>query len=213
MPSASDDERNDAMRIRALLFTPVLVAMAVLGLGASAASAAKLYTNSAHSAFVPVGTTATGTSSGVALLSGSTVVNSCTSSSLTLSLTDNGSVSRTVSANIISPSTFSGCRLATTANVATPWRLSVTGAHTVVSGVDIFSSTAVRAVSVTFAGGTYTGDLTTGVTAQQPDAARAPLSLVLDRASRLSGPLTSNGQVTGTYTLTGTAAAYSLGDN
>jgi hypothetical protein len=198
------------MRIRALLFTPVLVAMAMLGLGASAASAVGLYTDSAHTAFVPAGTTAVASSSGIALLSGSTVVNSCTSSSLTLSLTDNGSVSRTVSANVIPPSSFSGCRLATTANLATPWRVQIVGSCTIPSSNEVWGAS-VRAVSVTFAGGTYTGDLTTGVTAQQPVMGRHPVSLVFANAARLSGPLTSNGAVTGTYTLIGLAANYSLG--
>jgi hypothetical protein len=196
------------MRIRAFLFTPVLVAMAILGIGSSVASAATLYTDSSHTAAVAVGTTAVGTSGSVTLSSGSTVVNSCTSSSLTLSLTTNsgGTVVGDVTAG-----SFSGCRLATTANTATHWRLQVTGSGTTVGSNTVFASTTVRAVSVTFAGGTYTGDLTSGVVAQQPVAGGAPLSLVLTNASRLAGPLTSNGQVTGTYTLTGAAAAYSLG--
>jgi hypothetical protein len=195
------------MRIRALLFAPVLAAMAVIGIGSSVASAAMLYTNSTHVTAVAVGTTAVATSDTVTLASGSTTVNSCTSSSLTLSL--NGNSGGTVSANVTGGS-FSGCRLFTTANTATPWRVVITGSGTTLGGNTIFANASIRAVSVTFAGGNYTGDLTSGVTAQQPVSGE-PVSISLSNASRLAGPLTSNGQVTGAYTLTGVASAYSLG--
>jgi hypothetical protein len=188
------------MRIRALLFTPVLVAMAALGVGSSVASAATLYTDSTLRTPVALGATAVGTAGVVTLSSGTTTVNSCSSSSLNLSLVTNSGGN--VVANVTGGS-FTGCRYPTTVNAtaAAPWRLTVTGT------ASPFTAT-VRAVSVTFLGGTYTGDLLTGVTA----LSGAPLSLVLNNASRLAGPLTSNGTVTGTYRLTGTpASSWALG--
>jgi hypothetical protein len=67
-------------------------------------------------------------------------------------------------------------------------------------------------VSVNFAGGTYTGNLTTNIDAQQPTAKGAPLSLKLTQAGTLTGPLTNDGTVVATYKLTGTSAKYSLGN-
>jgi hypothetical protein len=145
----------------------------------------------------------------VALKSGTTTVNSCTSSSLNLLLVDNGATSGSAVANVTSGS-FSGRRLPTTANTATPWRLTITGSPTRIGGSDVFAAQ-VRAASVTFAADTYTGNLTTGVSASELTTVGAPVSLVLSSASRLSGPLTSNGQVAGTYTLVGGAANCSLG--
>jgi hypothetical protein len=113
----------------------------------------------------------------------------------------------------VTSGTFAGCRNTMTANTITHWRLQVTGSGVVVGSNTVFSSATVRAVSLSFAGGTYTGDLTSGVTASQPISADAPVSLVLANASRIVGPLTGSGsgQITGTYTLTGLAASYSLG--
>jgi hypothetical protein len=73
-------------------------------------------------------------------------------------------------------------------------------------------SASVGGVSVNFAGGTYTGNLTTNIDAQQPTAKGAPLSLKLTQAGTLTGPLTNDGTVVATYKLTGTSAKYSLGN-
>ena len=70
----------------------------------------------------------------------------------------------------------------------------------------------VDGVSVNFANGNYTGNLTTGISASQPTKAGAPLTLTLTKAGTLTGPLTSDGLVTATYKFTGAAAKYSLGN-
>jgi hypothetical protein len=198
------------MRHRVLLFSSVLAIMASMGIAGGVASAATLYTSSSHVAAVPVGTTAVATAGTVVLTSGSTTVNSCTSSSLNLSLTQNSG--GMVVADVTGGS-FAGCRLATTVNAccARLWHVIVTGAAIIVGLNTLWNSVTARNVSVTFAGGTYTGDLTTGIVAQQPVSGGAPVSIALNNAAKLAGPLTSNGQVTGTYTLTGAAASYSLG--
>jgi hypothetical protein len=177
-------------------------------IGAASSMAATLYTTKAHTTPVAVGTTAVGKSGVVSLFSGKTKVNSCKSSLLDLKVTTNSG--GTVAAQITG-GTFTTCSLATTVNA--PWNpgLQVTGAG-VVKGTKTVFSASVGGVSVNFAGGTYTGNLTTNITASQPTGAGAPLSLVLTKSGSLSGPLTSDGVVTATYKLTGAAAKYSLGN-
>jgi hypothetical protein len=196
------------MRIRALLFTPVLVALSVLGVGASVASAATLYTNSAHTTPVPVGTTMVATANAVRMLTGTTTVNSCSSWTLNLSVTSN---SGGRSGWDVYGGSFSGCRLAITGNFSPPWRFVVTGSGAASGSNTVFSSASLTGVSLTFAGGTYTGDLTSGVTASQPTSAGAPICLVFTNASHLSGPLASNLLLSSTACLTGAAASDSLG--
>lgn len=196
------------MKVRTLAAT-VATSAAVLGtIGAGSSMAATLYTTKAHTTKVALGTTAVGTSGTVTLYSGSTVVNSCTSSSLKLKLTKNGG--GTVAASITGGS-FSGCKLATTVNA--PWSpgLQITGSG-VVNGLNTQFAATVGGVSVNFAGGKYTGNLTTHLHAAEPTSAGAPVKLVLNKAAHLTGPLTSDGLVTATYKLTGAAAYYSLGN-
>jgi hypothetical protein len=185
------------------------VSAAALGTaGVGSSMAATLYTTAAHTTVVPVGTTAVGTSGVVSLYSGSTKVNSCKKSSLDLTLNTNSG--GTVAASITG-GTFTSCSLATTVNA--PWSpgLQVTGSGVVKGANTVFSAT-VDGVSVNFAGGTYTGNLTTNIDAQQSTKKGAPLTLVLKKTGSLSGPLTSDGVVTATYKFTGAAAKYSLGN-
>jgi hypothetical protein len=188
----------------------VAASAAALGVTAGSSMAATLYTTKAHTTPVKVGTTATGASGTVSLYSGTTKVNSCTSSKLKLKLTQNSG--GTVAASITGGS-FSGCKLATTVNA--PWTpgLQVSGSG-VVSGTNtVWSNTSVDGVSVNFAGGTYSGNLTTNIVAEQNTTKGAPLTLKLTQAGTLSGPLTSDGTVVATYKLTGTAPSkWSLGD-
>jgi hypothetical protein len=187
------------------------VSAAALGTaGVGSSMAATLYTTAAHTATVPVGTTAVGTSGVVSLFSGKTKVNSCKKSSLDLTLTQNSG--GTVAAHITG-GTFTSCSLATTVT-GTPWSpgLVVTGSGVASGKNTVFKSTSVGGVSVAFAGGTYTGNLTTNIDAQQATAKGAPLTLVLKKTGSLSGPLTNDGVVTATYKFTGAAAKYSLGN-
>jgi len=187
------------------------VSAAALGTaGVGSSMAATLYTTAAHTTAVPVGTTAVGTSGVVSLYSGKTKVNSCKKSSLDLKLTQNSG--GTVAAQITS-GTFTSCSLATTVT-GTPWSpgLVVSGSGVASGTKTVWSNTSVGGVSVEFAGGTYTGNLTTNITASQPTGKGAPLSLVLKKSGSLSGPLTNDGVVTATYKFTGAAAKYSLGN-
>lgn len=194
------------MKVKTLAVTVAASAAALGTMGAGSAFAATLYTTSAHTKAVKVGTTATGTSGVVSLYSSGSKVNSCKSSTLKLKLTANSG--GTVAAEITGGS-FANCSLATT--VDAPWTpgLQITGSGTPGGSGTSYAAT-VGGVAVTFAGGKYTGNLTTGVTALQPT--KGALQLQLVNAASLSGPLTSDGTVTATYKLTGTAAKYSLGN-
>jgi hypothetical protein len=198
------------MKMKTFAVTIAASAAAMGTIGAASSMAATLYTTKAHTTPVAVGTTAVGKSGVVSLFSGKTKVNSCKSSSLNLKVTTNSG--GTVAAQITG-GTFTNCSLATTVT-GTPWSpgLQVTGSGVVTGTKTVFSSTSVSGVNVQFAGGTYTGNLTTNITASEPTGAGAPLSLVLKKSGTLTGPLTSDGVVTATYKLTAAAAKYSLGN-
>lgn len=198
------------MKVKTFAVTVAASAAALGTIGAGSSMAATLYTTSAHTTAVAVGTTAVGTSGVVSLFSGKTKVNSCKKSTLDLKVTTNsgGKVAAQITGG-----TFTSCSLATTVT-GTPWSpgLQVTGSGVVTGKNTVFSSTSVGGVNVQFAGGTYTGNLNTNITAQEPTAKGAPLSLVLKKTGTLTGPLTSDGVVTATYKLTGASAKYSLGN-
>ncbi|HTU30095.1 MAG TPA: hypothetical protein VMF07_11990 [Solirubrobacteraceae bacterium] len=195
------------MKVKAFAVS-VATSAAVLGIGAGSSMAATLYTTKAHTKAVKVGTKAVGSSGVVSLYSGSSKVNSCKSSKLNLKLTQNSG--GTVAASITG-GTFSGCNLATTINA--PWTpgLQVSGSGVASGANTVWSNTSVDGVSVNFAGGTYTGNLTTNIVAEESTTKGAPLTLKLTQAGTLSGPLTTDGTVVATYKLTGAAAKYSLG--
>lgn len=199
------------MKVKTFAVTVAASAAAMGTIGAGSSLAATLYTTAAHTTKVAVGTTAVGASGVVSLYSGSTKVNSCTSSKLDIKLTANSG--GTVAAQITG-GTFSGCNLATTVT-GTPWSpgLQVSGSGVVKGTNTVWTNTSVDGVSVQFAGGTYTGNLTTHIDAQQNTAKGHPLVLKLVKSGTLSGPLTQSGVVTATYKLTGTIASkYSLGN-
>jgi hypothetical protein len=197
------------MRNRALLFIPVLAA-AVLGIGASGASAATLFTNTAHTTRVSVGTTATATSEGnIDRTSGATLLNRCPHSSLHLVVEENSDTR--VSIGVVA-STFSACTgIGAVTGVHTPpWTLTITGTGTMIGGSTAYAAT-VHRVTFNIVGGLYAGNLETGVTATQPTAATSPICVDLNAAGTVSGPLTGDGRIDGKYCLTsGAASAFSL---
>ena len=195
------------MRIRALLFVPALAAV-VLGIGVSGASAATLFTSTAHTTRVSVGTTADATSvSPIDLTSGSQLLNRC-HSTLQLALREN---SDTRVAIAVTGSSFSNCSGIgpVTGTHVVPWTLTITGTGRVVGSFWDYSATADNVV-FDLLGGTYTGNLTSGVTITQPLVGTSPICVDLLAAGTVTGPLTGNGRIDGRYCLTGAAAAFSL---
>lgn len=194
------------MRIRSLLFIPALAA-AALAIGASGASAATLFTTTAHTTRVTVGATATATSTTpIVLTSGATKINTCTHSTLHLVLVQNNDVE--VVGNVVAGS-FTPCLNPVTGNFTTPWGLTVSGTGTM-DGAFTRWNARVNNVSFNLLGGTYTGNLTTGITVTQPTVATSPLCLHAANAGFVTGPLTGDGRIDGTYCFSGTAASFSL---
>jgi hypothetical protein len=192
-----DIRKDRLMRIRALLLTPALAA-AALGIGATTASAAPtLFTTAAHTTRVTVGATATATAtSPMVLTSGATTFMSCNHSTLHLRVTANNDTQGLTAA--VHAGSFSPCNSPITGNF--PWQLHVSSNGSFSN--DFFRWNAVMTnVSFNLLGGTYTGNLTTGVTVTQPTAT-SPLCLHLDRAASVSGPATGAGRLDITYCLT-----------
>ena len=140
------------------------------------------------------------------MTSTTTVINRCTHSSLHLTVAQNNDMA--VVGNIVA-SSFTSCLSPLAGNFTTPWRLTVTGTGTT-SGASTSWNAAIDNFSYTYLGGTYAGNLTTGVAATQPTAAAAPICLHLASAGSISGPLTGDGRFDGSYCLSGTSAAFSL---
>jgi hypothetical protein len=195
------------MRVRARLLTPALAATVVLGFGVGGASAATLFTNGGHGTTVAVGATASATAtSPVVLTSATSQLNVCNTSTLNLTLAQNsgGTVVGTITSG-----TFASCNpLPATGLFSPAWKLTVSGSPTTSGGVTSWAAS-VASVGFSLGGGTYTGNLTTGVTARQTGAGGA-VSLNFNDAGTLSGPLTTNGRIDANYSFEGGASTYSL---
>ena len=202
------------MRIRALVLMPPraaavlsLLAAAVLAVGTGHASAATLFTTTGHTTRVPVGATASATAtSPLDWTSGTAVINKCTHSSLHLVFSENSDA--TVVGTVVGGS-FTPCVSAGSGNFGTPWRLTVSGSGTMSATNTVWGAT-IDSVSFNLLGGTYSGNLTTGVTAIQPTVATSPICIRLANAGSLSGPLFGDARLDGQYCLSGSAAAFSL---
>jgi hypothetical protein len=209
------------MRTRLTLLIAMLAVAAVAV--PSAASAATLYTTAAHTTAVPVGTTLTSsiaTGANWNIYSGGTLAETCTSGTLNSKVTQN-------SAGVFKAEVTGG----TFPFSCTPWTMSVeSGGALQVTGSSVANGTNSAWLGATLNGlhvnletglGIYRmiGNFTSatgsppanGVFAQQPTAAKAPVSVILAHASSLTECPFGACNVSTTYTLTGTSAAYSLG--
>jgi hypothetical protein len=196
------------MNIRGLLLITVLAATAIWGVGG--ASAATLFTSAAHTTRVTVGASGTATSGTLALTSGSSVIGLCNDASMGFTIAQNsdaGGVIGTVTS--ASLGACAGGFLSGTPTLTVPWRITVTGTGTT-SGGNVSWPAALHNFRYDMLGGTYTGNLTTGVTAVQPVAGAAPVCLTFTNAGTLAGPLYGAGRLDGQYCFTGTSASWSL---
>jgi hypothetical protein len=180
----------------------------VAGLGlASGASGVSLFTNGTHTTPVAVGSPGTMTATvPFTYTSATSVLNNCSNSSLSLVLTTN--FGGTVAGNFTS-GTFTGCAPLPWSGVfSTPWTLTVSGAPTTSGGVTAWAAQ-ITNVRLMAGGGTYSGNLTTGVTAQQTGAG-GHMCLNLADAGQLAGPLSSNFRIDTNYCFDGSASTWSL---
>jgi len=203
------------MRWRTSLVLSVLSVCATLALGAGSATAATLYNNAAH--FTPVSVGATGslaltspyTWTQVITTTGNTplhaALNTCTQSTLKVRVGRNDG---TVSGTVVT-SAFGGCT--PFALVPTlPWTLVVQGAGTSAPPISHWNA-ALDNFKFVLGGATYSGNITTGVTATEPTTGTAPVCIAFKDALSFSGQLWQNVPTDGTYCFEGAAATWSLG--
>jgi len=198
------------------------LAVAVIGIGASSASAATLYTTAAHTTAVPVGTTLT-----AAIPSGSEhriydkfggLVNVCFGATLSLKVTQN---SAGVFKADATGGTFASCiGIGKEGITVKPGgTLQVSGSSVVNGSNTAWLGTTLKVLTWEIPGLVMKGNFTSaagsppinGVFTQQPTTAKAPVSVVLANAKTLENCGFAECNVSANYTLTGTAAAYSLG--
>lgn len=212
------------MRTRVLLV--VLLAAGALAAGATTAPADTLFTNSDYTARVAVGSTTTLTATGVTLKSGATTVDTCTSASVTTTLTQND---ESALSGALSNGSFNGCTLPIVGDY--PWSFGVnTGTSTrdsrntrTVFSTASWTDVALTYVDlwtdagggITFANTGYSGTLSSGTSMSQ-SAADGGVCLDLNNAGLLSGPsgtLTVAGAFCATQWSTGTTARATLYTN
>ena len=196
------------MRIRTLLLVPVLAAAALGTVGAGGASAATLFTSTAHTTRVTVGATAVATSvAPFDLTSGGTLILRCPHSTLHLVLAENSD--NRVDLSVTGSAIFGCVGLgAVTGTHVPPWTLTITGTGTMVGGFMSYAATMHR-FAFDILGGQYAGNLE-GVTVTQPTVATSPICVDLNNAGSVAGPLVGDGRIDGKYCLTGAAAGFSL---
>lgn len=174
---------------------------------AGPASAATLYTDGTHTTPVAVSTTASASLLSSSITFSGPIDNESPASTLTLSLTQNsGGV---IGADITDGTFPNGNPLSVVGNFDKPWQLVISGS----SSTNVWTSASINNVNVTFGGiDTFTGNLTSGVSATQPSSGPPTVSLV--NAGTLTGspPIGGSGTVTGEYELAGTAASFSIGN-
>jgi hypothetical protein len=195
------------MTRRALLLLPALVST-LMAVGVGEASAATLFTTAAHTTRVTAGATKTITETGspFRLTRSGATIDTCTHAQAHTVQNRNDDV---LVADTIVAAAFAPCNSPFTGNFSTPWKITVSGTGTTSGGFTRWNA-AIDNVSFNFLGGTYTGNLTTGVTVTQPTATGAPICIHLNAAGSVSGPLTGDLRFHSTLCYSGAAALYSL---
>jgi hypothetical protein len=199
------------MRLRMLPLIPVL-ATAALGLTANGASAATLFTNTAHSTRVTVGATASISSANWRWTSGTSgsTMETCNASTFSLTLVQNND-NKVIGA--VNGASFTGCApfptlTPTFSGTSTTWTFTIDGTSTV-SGTRTQWTAALHNFSFDFGNGNYRGNIA-NLTAWQPTASPSPVCIEFASAGSFVGPLTGDGRVDTTYCFEGAAAAWSL---
>jgi hypothetical protein len=211
-------------RIRLLTAT---LAEAVLGITASSASAATLYTTAAHTTAVPVGTVITSaTAVGgpnvypftyTASFAPNAPFEACTSATMAVTVTQNsGGVFKAGPYG----ASLTGCLPSSLTPMLGGSNLQFSGSSVTSGSNTAWLNGAFNNWYMTWPGsyapfvgsfGAATGSPPSkGVFVQQPTTAKAPVSLVLAKAGPVSGNGVS-GWLDATYTFTGASASYSFG--
>jgi hypothetical protein len=195
------------MRVRTLLFLPVLAAT-MAGIAAAGASAATLFVTPSHIQRVPAGTAGSFTSTRSLALTTDTgeVANSCAHSNLGLTVDENTHTRVTMT---VTSTSFSQCSpFSMTGTTSPAWKITVTGTATVSGTTAIWTATAHNVRLDLPSVGTLSGNLETGITVTQPIPGTAPVCINLASARALGGPLVSTWD--GRYCASGASAFWSL---
>jgi len=185
------------------------ISAAALGavVSGDSASAATLFTTSAHTTTVSVGAAASATAtSPLVLTSATSVLNTCTSSTLNMTVDQNSG--GTVSALITSGS-YAVCAPFSMSFTGTSKKI-ITGSPITVAGMTFWTQVTVKHWALDLFNQNYTGDIVSGVTVSQPHAS-GPMCIRFSDAGTVSGPLTGNGRLDGNYCFTGASSGWSLG--
>jgi len=201
------------MRIRAMMFA--LFTAAVIGVGASSASAATLFTNGMFTTLVAPGTAVSATAtSPVVLTSATSALMSCSSSALNGTISDNGSSTGRV-VGMITSGSVAGCTpFAWQVTFPSAWTLTVLGSGVTAGGFTTYPAQ-IHNFRFDLNNGPYSGTID-GITLRQGhDTGAGPgpsgaSCLQFADAGTITGPLTGNGRFDTNYCFTGVAAAWRL---
>jgi len=196
------------MRIRAMMLA--LGATAALGMSASGAAAATLFTTSAHTTPVATGSAfSVAATSPFVLTSATSALNTCSSSTLSGTITSNGTTTGTVVGSITS-GTLAGCTpFSFQVTFPSAWALTVPGAAETAGDTTTWTNSQLHNFRFTANNGPYSGTLA-GLRAAETKGA-GPICIQFADAGTITGPLTGNGRVDTNYCFTGASASYSLG--
>ena len=193
------------MHVRALLAVPSIAAI-VLGIGVSGASAATLFTTSAHATRVAVGASWDTTGTVVFTAPPGTPFLRCHA---VLRGTVGANNMTTGVALAVTSGTF-GCEERGVAPTTFPWTVTVLG-NGAASGGNLAYKATLDRISFDIDGiGLFAGNLTSGLTALQPTAGTAPISIQIAGAGGWSTAPIPTMQIDTIFPLTGTAASWSL---
>jgi len=140
------------MRLRSRrLALPVLAAAALLT-SAGGASAATLFTTPAHTTRVTVGATASLLSGTYNMTSGTEVVQSCSSSTFNVRVSQNADTSVDLT---VTSGAWSGCAVPITPTFPNPWRITVQGNSAVSGSSTVWPTTTLTNFTYDLFGGLY----------------------------------------------------------
>lgn len=181
-------------------------ALAAGALLAGDASAATLFATAAHASRVAHETTSS-TGTNFDLFSGTTLINHCPHYS------GHHTVSQNSDARIIITELYvvvHNCASPVTPTfTSSPWSLVISGTGSITGASTCWNAT-LLGMAFDLLGGSYSGSLTSGVTACQPTSAGSPISVRFANAGVVTGPLTGNGRIGGSFVFTGAGAGWSL---
>jgi hypothetical protein len=200
-------QRREDLTVRLRIALPFLLALAALFGAAQSASAATLWTSTAHTVRVPIGTTTSLVSEGPVQLTNPTGVPAGTCGQWTL----HGIVIRnddTASAVQAVGGTTSDCTVPVTLTFTPPWTFTFTGTGTPGAGTTSFTGTLDNA-QFDLTDGLYTNPAPVDFAATQPLPGTSPITLRFNDAGPFFGP-TGAYFIDASFVFEGPATGWSL---